>query len=76
MIYMRPSNFFFTMLCVSPERFYIIYSHNLADFKRKPYFCDCSYYVEKHHVKDLKWDEVFKNGQSKICGRLPSKNLK
>ena len=24
----------------------------------------------------LKWDKVFKNGPSKICGRQPLKNLK
>ena len=24
----------------------------------------------------MKWDKVFKNGQSKICGRQPLKNLK
>ena len=25
---------------------------------------------------NLKWDEVFKNGPSKICGRQPLKNMK
>ena len=24
----------------------------------------------------MKWDKVFKNGPSKICGRQPLKNLK
>ena len=27
-------------------------------------------------VRNIKWDKVFKNGRSKICGRQPLKNLK
>ena len=29
-----------------------------------------------HRLKHIKWDKVFKNGPSKICGRQPLKSLK
>ena len=34
--------------------------------------------VQEHfsHTANVKWDKVFKNGQSKTCGRQPLKKLK
>ena len=34
--------------------------------------------IQKHfsHTANVKWDRVFKNGQIKICGRQPLKNMK
>ena len=38
------------------------------------------YFCNKRSIIDIrlgsKWDKVFKNGPSKICGRQPLKNLK
>ena len=32
--------------------------------------------LDQNKIKIDKWDKVFKNGPSKICGRQPLKNLK
>ena len=34
------------------------------------------FYFEYVTVAGFNWEEVFKNGSSKICGRQPLKNLK
>ena len=39
---------------------------------------DLGHWVSATNMIELliKWDKVFKNGQSEICGRQPLKNLK
>ena len=32
--------------------------------------------VSNYEKAAIRWDEVFKNGPSKICGRQPLENLK